>query len=138
MKRVISICAALGLVACGAATKSSEDICNDMVVGDAEAAKEIRRDGIEPEDLCACLGATVDAMDEDGKAAHVGVLKAVTAIRMADDVGVEDAAEKLEEQLREGTEAHAFSKEDFELTGRLLNDIGNQLEDGGSCKAGSS
>lgn len=134
MKPVIFICLALALAACGGAKISSADICNNMFAGDAKATKETRRDGIEPVDLCACLGATVDALKEDEKAAHLGVMKAVTAIRATDNVGVEGAAEKLEEQLRAGTGGHAFSEDAFEQTGRLLNDIGNQLEDGGACK----
>ena len=136
MRHAAIIVMAFGLAACGGATLSSADICNAMIEGDAEAVSEIRRDGIEPAEFCGCLGATVDTKAEDEKATILAVMTAVTNIRTSDNVGVEDAAEKLEDQLRGGTGGHDFTEEAFQSVGQLLNDIGNELEDGGACKAG--
>ena len=137
MKYVMTTVAALSLAACGGGTSATTaDICNEMVKGDAEAAAEIAGDGIEVADLCACIGKTVDAMPEAQKAAHVGVMTAVTALRTASSMGVEEAAELLEDQLRDGTGGYTFTEDDFQATGQLLGEVGDQVADGGSCKAG--
>ena len=136
MARLLLTASLLVLAACGGAPPSAEDVCNKMVEGDPEAAEQIGRDGIKVADLCACVGATVDAKPENEREPILAVMYAVSNIRQADGVGVEQAAEKLEEQLRNSTGGHVFSESAFENVGRLLDDIGDQLQDGGSCQAG--
>lgn len=136
MTRLMITASFLALAACGGGAKATDAICSEMIAGDAETAESMAEDGVTPEAMCACVGATIDAMPDGEKAKNVGVMLAVTAIRQADNVGVEDAAEKLEEQLRSGSGGHAFTENDFNNVGRLLNRVGNQLEDGGSCAAG--
>jgi len=135
MKNLLIAVAGLALAACGVEAPSSEQVCNEMVANDAKAERDIRRDGVELTDLCSCFGKTVDAMPDAQKASHIGVMTAVTAIRTANKVGVEEAAEQLEDELRSGVSEHAFTEDDFENTGKLLNDLGNRLEDGGTCQA---
>lgn len=115
---------------------SSAEVCGKLIEGDAEMASEMAEDGATPADICACFGTTVDALPEAERALHISVMTAVTAIRTEASVGVEEAAEALEERLRAGTGGYGFSEDDFEATGRLLNSVGNQIEDGGTCAAG--
>lgn len=134
MKYYLAAMVTLGLGAC-AGEPTSQQICSTMIEGDAEVAEDIRRDGIEPAALCECIGTTMDAMSADEKATHIAVMTTVTKLREAQTIGVEQAAELLEDQLRAGTGGHAFTEDAFEKTGRLLNDVGNQLEDG-ACSTG--
>ncbi len=143
MKYILFTASVFVLAACGGgetgettvAELTSAEICNELVSGDAEIASEMAEDGVTPSAVCACFGTTVDAMGEAERALHLTVMKAVSAIRTSDGVGVEGAAEKLEEQLRAGTGGHSFTEDDFQQTGRLLDRVGGQLEDGG-CAAG--
>jgi len=135
MKHYLAAILTAGLVAC-AGEPSSQQVCSTMIEGDSETAMDIRQDGIEPAELCACIGATIDAMDVKEKATHLAVMNAVTAIRENQGGGVEAAAEFLEEQLRASEGGYAFDEDAFQNTGRLLNKVGDQLEDDGSCAAG--
>ena len=136
MTRMLLTASIFVLAACGGAPPSSEDVCKQMVEGDAEAAEQISRDGVTVAELCSCLGATVDVKSADEQEKIRAVLYAVSNIREADSIGVEEAAEKLEDVLRSGSGDYDFSENDFDTVGRLLNEIGDQLEDGGTCEAG--
>ena len=136
MYKVAVLATALALVACGEPTASVGDICNTMLDGDAQAIADIRREGIDPAEMCACIGVTVDAMADNKKAAQIGVFKSVTAIRAAKGIGVDEAVFELGDELRAGTGSYAFTEDDFDYTPELIVGVMNQLEDGGTCKAG--
>ena len=136
MKYLVITASLFGLAACGGAELSSADLCSQMIEGDTETAEDMARDGVTPASMCACVGATIDALPEAEKATHVAVMSAVLTLRQSGKYGVEYAAEALEEELRTDKGGHAFKEADFQKTGRLLNDVGNQLEDGGTCEAG--
>ena len=135
MKYLAITASLFGLAACGGAELSSADLCGQMIEGDTEIIEDMARDGVTPASMCDCVAATIDTLPEAEQATHLAVFKAVSSIRQGAGVGVEFAAEALEEQLRGGTGGHSFSKDDFDKTGQLLNEVGNQLEDG-TCKAG--
>lgn len=132
MKYSIFAVAALGLAACGGAPTTAE-LCTEMVDGDPEAADELARDGVDMAGFCTCLGTTVDAMSEEKRAKHVSVMTAVSALRKANSVGVEEAAETLEDELRSESNPHDFTEDDFQATGRLLGEVGDNLSENGSC-----
>ena len=115
--------------------KTTASLCSQLLDGDTEATQELSQDGTTPAGFCTCFDATMDGMPAADKAKHTAVVGAVIALRKASSVGVDEAAELLEEQLRSGEGGHKFSEEDFENTGRLISDIQDQIEDGGSCAA---
>lgn len=96
-------------------------------------ASAITPTGLDVAAFCACFG---EAGDPARRETDLAVFRALADIRAELGVMIEPAAEELEDRLRQGPDAYAFTETEFEALGERLEDFVDSIGAAGGCPAG--
>jgi len=135
MKQIIMLTgAALFLAACGGKPAKLQGLCTSILEGDPQAISELARDDITAQPFCECYTKTAEAGGDAVLKLHTDVWSALSD--MGQKTGAKDIetmAEALEATLRSDASAYGFDEAAFDAVGEYLENISDQLKDGGTC-----
>ncbi len=137
MRHLIAAAAAISVItACGGAPPNEKiltDFCTDLFSGDSRSESMITGDaGTDVASFCACY-ATQTVADTETTALHKDILSEMVSIRTADDLNVEDTADRIEAGIESGT-IDTFTEAQFDALGDEFQALSRAMYDnGGSC-----
>ena len=127
------------LAACSSATDpavSDREACNGMLAGDIEIEEDLASFNSSVDGYCDCYVAMLGEEPEDMQAAVRDVASAIVSIREERNLGLEPAAEILEEYA-EGRETDAdydISEEAFQQAGNFIDEVRSGIrKNDGQC-----
>ena len=140
MKHLLApIAAATVLAGCFGAPPNEKiltDLCVDLFEGDARGLTMISGDtGSDLPTFCACF-ATSTVAEATKIDLRKEILETMTTIRGADNLNVEDTADRIETQIESG-QITSFTENDFDDLGDYFRDLSVDMSDtNGACPAG--
>ncbi len=138
MNRIFALGACIaGLAACSPEETPAEKLaglCGELLAGDLDVTPQILQGGATIESFCSCYGDVAAANGEAVVTLHTDVLAAMTAVRASQGVGVEDAAEAIEDALETNASAYPFDERQLDGVGDYFQTVSESLN-GGSCPA---
>ena len=124
--------AGLVLAACNTATDpatADREACNSLLAGDTEIEGDLASYGSSIEGYCDCYVAMLAEEGERTQAATRATVGTIVSIREDRNVGLEAAAEQLEEYVegRDTSETVDITGEDLDIAGQFVDDVRRDL-----------
>ncbi|WP_018148449.1 hypothetical protein [Henriciella marina] len=122
-----------------AMTMDAADLQEDcgILATDPEAQENFAEMGTDGEGFCACFVQLVEAKPDDEREQILMTLGEVTDDMQATGEGAEEAVSRLmsDAMINSESEAAQATTAGVMMIGDIIDDIGNAMEDGGSCPA---
>jgi hypothetical protein len=133
--------ACFALAACGSGNsvvKDATSACTGMLAGDPEIEEDLAEDGETVAAYCGCFGQLLADQTAADQTAIVKVSHVISDIREEKNIGLEDAAEGVDDSFgADGASAtYGISSGEFETTGKYFDIVRRELnKDDSACTA---